>query len=119
MTGIRLRHPEPVNTVKIALGIIRLVFGLLGLAACALLLAGIFIFDGPRSTNLWTINLAAAPLVYLLTYALSLSPPARIDGQAPTRRARLLRALMPLLGIAWYGLAWLAIQKVCGGNFSC
>jgi hypothetical protein len=110
---------KAVDTLKITIWIVRLLFGVLALGACLMLVMGIFIFDAPGSVNLWSVNLAAAPLVYLVIFALSLSPPNGINGQAPTGGARLFRAFMPLSGLAWYGLAWLAIDRVCGGNFTC
>ncbi len=120
---IRLSPKEPLraitlNATDIAVWIVRLVFGGVGVGACLMLVLGIFIFDAPGSTNLWSVNLAVAPFIYLALYALSLSPPPRIKDQAPPARARLFRACLPLLGLAWYGLAWLAIEKVCHGNFS-
>jgi hypothetical protein len=108
-----------MKPTDIAVWIARLLFGAIGLLACLMLLFGIFIFDAPGSTNVWSVNLAAAPLVYLVTYALSCSSPTGINGQAPANRARLVRAFMPLIGIVWYGLAWFAIEKVCHGNFTC
>jgi hypothetical protein len=105
--------------LKVTIWIVRFLFGALALGACLMLVMGIFIFDAPGSVNLWSVNLALAPLVYLVVYALSLSPPNGINGQAPTGGARLFRAFTPLAGLAWYGLAWLAIAKVCGGNFTC
>jgi hypothetical protein len=119
LTEERLFLSKTVDTLKIAVWIVRVLFGALALGACLMLVMGIFIFDAPGSANPWSVNLAVAPLVYLVVYALSLSPPKGIKGQPPTGGARLFRAFTPLLGLAWYGLAWLAIEKVCGGNFTC
>jgi hypothetical protein len=115
----RLLLSKAVDTIKIIIWIVRFLFGVLALGACLMLVMDLFIFDAPGSVNLWSVNLAAAPLVYLVIYALSLSPPNGINGQPPTGGARLFRAFLPLAGLAWCGLAWLAIDKACGGNFTC
>jgi hypothetical protein len=106
--------------ISIAVLTARILFGVTAVVACVMLLFGIFIFDSPGSTrNPLAWNLALAPLVYLGIYVISLLPPAGINGQAPGARARLFRAFMPLLGIAWYGFALLMIESICHGNFAC
>jgi hypothetical protein len=106
--------------INIAVLAARILFGVTAGAACVMLLFGVFIFDSPAATrNPLAWNLALAPLVYMGIYVISLLPPAGINGQAPGARARLFRAFLPMLGIAWYGLAFLMIQSICHGNFAC
>jgi hypothetical protein len=109
-----------MKNVTAVITVLRILFGVLALAAALiLLLVDGFLFDAPGSGNIWVWNLAAAPLIYILVYVYSLLYPEGKNGQPPTAGARLRRALTPVWGVAWYCAAWIAIERICHGNFSC
>lgn len=104
--------------VRIAVIVARILFGVIAAGACVMLLFGLSLFDDPAARrNVWTWNLACAPLVYMGIYVISLIPPTGIKGQAPG--AQLIRAFTPIIGIAWNWFAWLMIESICHGDFAC
>ena len=100
--------------------LLRVLFGLLCILAVFMLLLTPFMFDNPAaSKNPLTRNLAMAPMVYLALFAISLIPARTPKDPAKARRAGIAWALLPLAGIAWYGVALLLLQVFCGGSFAC
>lgn len=100
--------------------LLRVIFGVIAAIAAVLLLFGIFIFDNPAaSSNPLAWNLALAPLVYIALYVYALVPGAAFFSFASPERGRVVRALLPTLGILWYGVALLLLQVWCHGNFGC
>ena len=109
-----------MKPVDLTIVFAKVVFGVLAVGAVGLLLVSFFIFDSPTAIdNPLAWNLAAAPLAYLAIYAYSLSQPSTIAPPRSIYKARLIRACTPLLGIAWYGIALLLLQVLCGGSFGC
>jgi hypothetical protein len=109
-----------VTRADIVVVLIRVIFGVIAAVAALLLLFGAFIFDNPAASgNPLAWNLALAPLVYIALYAYSLVPGAPFLSFASLERGRVVRALLPSLGILWYGVALLLLQVYCHGNFGC
>jgi len=98
----------------------RVIFGVIAAIAAVFLLLDAFIFDNPAaSSNPLAWNLAIAPLVYLALYMYSLTSGANRLSSPGSDRRRVIRALLPALGILWYGAALLLLQVFCGGSFGC
>ena len=109
-----------MNARSISLMLLRMLFGILCIPAAFMLVLSLFMFDDPAaSKNPLVYNLAFAPVVYIALFAFSLIPFNTPEDPAKAPRAAMLRALLPLAGIAWYGLAFLLLQTICGGNFGC
>jgi hypothetical protein len=103
-----------------AIILLRLFFGVLCIPAVALLLLSPFVFDNPAARdNVLARNFAYAPLVYIILYAFSLGGGRASGNSTGASRAELIRTLLPLAGIAWYGLAIALLQVACGGSFGC
>ena len=92
----------------------------LGVAAAGLsLLLSPMLFDSPGSeNNRWLWNVALAPIVYVLAFAVSLrwSLQAIKNGNA---RAFAVGLCVQGVGVAWVALSWGLLQYFCNGNFSC
>ncbi len=52
-------------------------------------------------------------------YAYSLMSAPGFLSTANSERGRLIQALLPVLGILWYGAALLLLQVFCRGSFGC
>jgi hypothetical protein len=103
-----------------AVWVLRTLFGILCLPAFVLLLLTPFMFDNPAAEkNPYALNLAVAPVIYLLLFVVSLVPIEAPNDAATAPRAKLIRALLPLVGVAWYGIALLLMEVMCDGKFSC
>ena len=92
----------------------------LGVAAAGLsLLIFPMMFDSPGSEhNRWLWNVAAAPLVYVLAFCVSLQWSMQAIKQG-SPRAFGLALLTQGLGAGWVALSWGLLQYFCNGNFSC
>ena len=109
-----------MTRVGIVVVLLKVIFGVIAAIAALLLLFGAFIFDNPAaSSNPLAWNLALAPFVYIALYVHSLVPGAAFSSFANSERGRVVRALLPSLGILWYGVALLLLQVFCHGNFGC
>jgi hypothetical protein len=99
---------------------LRLVFGCVAVVAALMLALAGLIFDDPAAShNPFAWNLALAPLVYIALYALSVNAKTKLVPSATSGGSAVLRALLPLVGILWYGIALLFLQLFCGGSFGC
>ena len=99
---------------------LRVLFGSLCIPAAFMLVFSGFIFDNPAALkNPLAHNLAFAPAIYIGLFVLSLVPFYIPNDPAKLPRVEMLRALLPLVGIAWFGLAILLLQTFCGGSLGC
>jgi len=122
MNSCRLLREEDseLNVTVLGIWVLRILFGLLCIPAGFGILLGLFIFDDPSATeNRLAWMLASSPIVYLCLFALSLAPVGLAPSAAVRDRRRLLRALLPLIGIAWLALAILLLKFQCNGEFGC
>jgi len=100
--------------------LLRVICGVGAAIAGVLLLFSFFIFDNPAaSRNPLAWNLAFAPVVYLGLYAYSLTSAGAGVSSPGSEWSPLSRALVPLIGVAWYGVAILLVRVFCGGSFGC
>ncbi len=109
-----------MNASNILARFLNVLFGLCALVVAFLAFMSFLLFDNPAaSRSILTWNFAASLFVYLFVYKLSISKcsDARRDS-APD--GTLLRwALLPLGGIVWILVAYLMLELVCHGKFSC
>jgi len=99
---------------------LRVLFGILCIPAVFLLLLSPFVFDNPSaSSSVLAWNFAFSPLIYIALFVVSLLGKGTLSNSGAAPRAATVRALLPLAGIAWYGLAIALLQVICGGDFSC
>jgi hypothetical protein len=100
--------------------LLRVIFGVIAAIAALVLPFGSFIFDSPAATrNPLAWNLALAPIVYFALFAYSFTSSAKFFSFPRSGHSPIIRALMPALGILWFGLALLLLQLFCGGSFGC
>jgi hypothetical protein len=99
---------------------LRVLFGILCIPAAFMLMLSPFMFDNPAATKSpLAYNLAFAPVIYIALFVISLVPFNIPRDPVKSPRAEMLRALLPLAGIAWYGVAFLLLQTLCDGRFAC
>jgi len=99
---------------------LRVLFGILCIPAVLLLMLSPFVFDNPAATqSVLAWNFAYSPFIYIALFVISLVGKKSPGDSRTASRAETFRALLPLAGIAWYGLAIVLLQVVCGGKFGC